>query len=98
MTVPKDDILGTWTVSWSLVGVGSLFVVTLSVILVPLFDLGLLDILNLLEVFGLLAALVVGLRALLPLVTAAIDVSGYNGVWSKVSVLCVTLKYLNKAG
>ena len=72
--------------------------VALSVVLVPLFNLSLLNVLDLLEIFGLLAALVVGLGALLPLVTAAINASGCDRVWSKVSVLCVMLKCLNKAG
>ena len=64
----------------------------LEVDLVLLADFDWLDILDLLEVFGLLVALAAGLGALVPLVTAAIDASECDWMWSKVSVLYVTLE------
>ena len=75
----------------------ALFVVALGVALIPLADFGLLDVLDLLEVFGLVVVLVAGLEALVSLVTAAIEANGCGGVWFKVSVLYVTLECLNEA-
>ena len=90
LTVSEDGVSGTSRVSWPLVRVGALLALVLEMDLVLLTDFDLLDVLGLLE--GLLKALAAGLRVLVPLVTAAIDASEWDGVWSKISVLYETLE------
>ena len=77
LVVPGDGVAGTSKASWPLVGAGALSRAVWGVDLIRLADFDLLVPLDLLEVFGLLAALAAGaLGVLVPLVTAAIDAEG----------------------